>query len=249
MMIKHFFLSLILLSSLYASDIRLAVAANVSYAIEALITNFQLQHPSINIDYTLASSGKLTAQIIQNAPYDIFLSANMDYPHYLQEKGLTLQNPKLYAQGSLILLSAKKRDFSKNIAILNTPQVGRIAIANPKTAPYGKAAQEMLQNAHLYTQLKTKFIYGESIGQTLIFTLKAADVGIIAKSLLYAPKLKYLRDKQHFCDIDPKLYTPIDQGVALLKHAHNNQSAQLFYNYLFSKEAQEILQSYGYLIP
>jgi molybdate transport system substrate-binding protein len=230
-------------------DIRLAVAANVSYAVESLISEFQRNYPQINIDYTVASSGKLTAQISNNAPYDIFLSANMHYPEYLYEKKLTLEKPKLYAQGSLILLSVKKRDFSKNIALLNTQQIRRIAIANPKTAPYGKAAKEMLQNAHLYTQVKKKFIYGESIGQALMFTLKAADVGIVAKSLLFAPKLKHLKNKEHFCDIDSKLYTPIDQGAVLLQHAKNNKDAKLFYNFLFSEQGKRILQSYGYLIP
>ena len=245
---KTLFTLLFITLSLHAKSINVAVAANVSYAMPALVSEFNKQYPHIKVQTTLASSGKLTAQIQHGAPYDIFMSANMKYPVALYKNGLALTKPVVYAQGSLAMLSTKKRDFKDGIRIVTNKDIKRIAIANPNTAPYGKAAVEALKNAGLYTKIKSKFIYGESVSQTVAYTVTAADLGFIAKSSLFSPKMKRFKKGINFIDVDPKLYTPISQGIVLLKYSVKKREAQAFYNFILSKEAKNIFKLYGYRV-
>lgn len=245
---KTLFTLLLLSVALYAKSINIAVAANVSYAMPEIIEVFHTQYPHIKIQTTLGSSGKLTAQISNGAPYDILLSANMKYPEFLYKNSLAITKPIVYAKGTLALLSTKKRDFSQGIALVKEPYIKRIAIANPKTAPYGKAAAQALKNAHLYNAVKNKFIYGESVSQTVTYTVTAADLGFIAKSSLFSQKMKQYKKGIHFIDVDPKLYTPIKQGIILLKHATDNADAKAFYTFILSKKCQNIFQKYGYQV-
>ena len=168
------------LSSLNATQIKVAVAANVSYAINSLIKEFNTQNPDVEVVVILGSSGKLTAQISHGAPYDLFMSANMKYPNKLYEKKIAKNKPVVYALGSLAILTTKNLDLSKNLDILKDKKIKRIAIANPKTAPYGIAAFEALKNANILDEVKAKFVYGESISQTVSYTVTATDIGIIA---------------------------------------------------------------------
>jgi molybdate transport system substrate-binding protein len=232
----------------FASTIHIAVAANVSYVIKELVNEFNKQNPSIRVKVSSASSGKLTAQIKNYAPYELFMSANMLYPNELYKTKYAITKPKVYAKGSLAILSPKPRDLSKGVFSLLDANIQKIAIANPKTAPYGKAAKEALQNAKIYNLLKSKFIYGESISTTLIYTIKAADVGIVAKSLLYSPNMKGFKEGINYVDVDKRLYTPIKQGVVILKNAKNNIDVVKFYNFLFSNEAKKIFRGYGYIV-
>ncbi|WP_456452440.1 molybdate ABC transporter substrate-binding protein [Hydrogenimonas sp.] len=241
---RALFLSFFFALSLAAKPVTVAVAANVSYAIDDLIKAYESQHPGQKIRVILGSSGKLTAQIRHGAPYDLFLSADMGYPKALYREGLAIDAPKVYAKGVLALLSPTPRDLSAGLRTLLAPDIRRIALANPKTAPYGKAATEALKKARLYETLKPKFIYGESVSQTLAYTLKAADIGLVAKSALYSPKLRRYRQGTHWIEIDPALYMPIAQGAVLLKPA-----ARGFYDFLFTPRAKAIFQSYGYRLP
>jgi molybdate transport system substrate-binding protein len=138
MMKKVLILLLITCASLFAQKINIAVAANVSYAIDDLIKEFNKTNPNTKVVVTLGSSGKLTAQIKNGAPYDVFMSANMKYPNALFEDKIAITKPIVYAQGSLAILSSKKRDFNLGINIITDEKIKKIAIANPKTAPYGK---------------------------------------------------------------------------------------------------------------
>jgi molybdate transport system substrate-binding protein len=241
---KKLFLVSLSLLSLHASSITIAVAANVSYAIKPLVQAFENEHKEIKVKTVLGSSGKLTAQIMHSAPYTLFMSADLAYPQKLYAKGFAQKPPVIYAKGKLVLLSKKPRNFSKGLDLLLEKKIKKIAVANPKTAPYGRATQEALKSVGLYEKLHSKFIYGESIGQTFIYTMRATDIGIVAKSLLSSPKLAYFQKGKNYIDIDTKLYTPISQGVVVLKKADKN--TKLFYNFLFSKEAKEIFEHYGY---
>jgi len=234
--------------SLYAKNINVAVAANVSYAIHDLINEFNKQHPDTKVQITLGSSGKLTAQIYNGAPYDILMSANMKYPNVLYKNSLTVTKPVVYAKGALAMLSTRERDFSKGINIVTDKNIRRIAIANPKTAPYGKAAVQALKNAQLYAAVKNKFIYGESVSQTVAYTVTAADLGFIAKSSLFSPKMKQYKKGINFIDVNPKLYTPIEQGIVLLKRAAKNADAKAFYDFVLSQRAKNIFKAYGYQV-
>ncbi len=240
---------LFVLTALGAGEIRIAAAANVSYAIEPLIKEFNRLHPDTKVNVILGSSGKLTAQISHGAPFDLFLSANMKYPEALYEKGEAATKPVVYAQGSLAFFSLQEQDFSKGMALLKEEKIKRIAVANPRTAPYGVAAKEALKHAGVYDAVKGKLIYGESISQTVSYAVTATDIGIIAKSSLFSSRMsKYMHGK-HWTDVDPKLYTPIDQGMVLLKHGSGNREAKAFYDFILGKDAKKILLDFGYLLP
>ena len=242
-------LLLFLLSAIsFAGTIKVAVAANVSYAIEALIKDFNKLNPNTNIEVNIGSSGKLTAQLMQNAPYDIFMSADMGYPEALYSKGLAVSKPKVYANGSLALFTKHNSiDLSKGLNVILDDSIKRVAVANPKTAPYGVATKEALENAKLYDKVKPKFIYGQSIGQTLTYTLTATDIGFVAKSTLLSKKLSQYRKGKNWIDVPLNLYTPTKQGIILIKRAKDNAEAKAFYNYLLSNRAKEIFKKYGYI--
>ena len=227
-------------------DTKLAVAANMSYVITPLIKAFGQIDPDAKISYIVGSSGKLAAQIMHGAPYDLYFSANMTYPQRLYKAKMTLTKPVIYAKGSLAILSSEPREFSKGISLLKEPSIEKIAVANPLTAPYGAAAAEALKRAGVYDVLKEKFVYGESIAQTITYATKAADIGIIAASALYAPKMKHYKEGVHWIKVAPSLYRQIDQGMVLLKHAKENKDAKAFWNFMQSDGAKAILTSYGY---
>jgi len=249
-MVKKILIALFLFSStVYSQVLSIAVAANVSYAMPALEKEFLSLYPNIQIRTILGSSGKLTAQIQNSAPYDIFLSANMRYPNALYKNKIAITKPLIYAQGTLAILSPNQRGFKHGIKLLKSKLVKRIAVANPKTAPYGVATFEALEKIGIVSDIKNKIIYGESISQTVSYTQLVADVGIVAKSSLFSPRLKKYHENVHWVEVDKTLYTPINQGVVLLKHAKENKHAKLFYDFLFSNKGKNILKQYGYTIP
>ncbi|MBU0632420.1 molybdate ABC transporter substrate-binding protein [bacterium] len=246
---KKTVLSLIIsISSLFAGEINLAVAANVSYAMDALKAEFAKTHPDTKVQVTLGSSGKLTAQIKNGAPYGLFMSANMKYPTALYEDEIATTKPIVYAQGALAYLSAKKQDFSQGIKLVESKDIQKIAIANPKTAPYGKAALEAMKNGGVLDNVQDKFVYAESISQTVTYAVSAADIGFIAKSSLYSPKMSMYKEDINYKDVDPALYTPIKQGIVLLKYADNNKEYKDFYDFILSAKAKEIFKRYGYIV-
>lgn len=236
-------------SGLFAGTINVAVAANVSYAIDELIAKFNETNPDTKVQVNLSSSGKLTAQIKNGAPFSVFMAANMKYPQALYKDKIAITKPVIYAQGSLAMLSSKQQDFQKGIALINEAKIEKIAVANPKTAPYGKAAVEAIKNAGLLDKVQSKFVYAESISQTVTYATTAADVGFIAKSSLYSPKMKMYKKDVNWVDVDPKLYTPIDQGIVILKQAQGNKEAKAFYDFILSADAKKIFNAYGYLVP
>lgn len=228
-----------------AQPIRVAVAANAQFVMEALQKDFK-KRTGIEIEPIMGSSGKLTAQIMNGAPYDVFLSADMSYPDKLYKAGFGLAQPREYALGSLIVCTASNLSISNWKELAITENVKKIAIANPALAPYGKAAEETLDHYGLLNKTRHKLVYGESIAQVntyintgvaqLGFTTEALAVELSGKT-----KLNWLR-------IDPKTYGEIQQGAILLKYAKtkNYQKAKKFYDYLFSAGAKAIFKRYGY---
>ena len=232
---------------LYAQSVHVAAAANVSGAIKSIASAFEKKHPAVKVHISIGSSGKLFAQIENGAPYDIFLSANIRYPETLYKKGLIKNRPIVYAKGALALFSTKSLELSKGLALLEDSSIKRIAIGNPKTAPYGEAAKEVLENSHLYKHIASKLIYATSISQTLLYALKGVDVAIVAKSSLFDDSMLKYKEHSAWVEIDATLYTPINQAMALMHP--NRKAAANFFAYLGSNEAREILQHYGYLLP
>ena len=244
-MLKKMVIVIFFALSLSADTIKVAVAANMSYAMPSIIKSFHKIYPNIKVEILLGSSGKLFAQVKNGAPFDIFLSANMKYPNALYKEKLCITKPKVYAYGALSLLSSQKRDFSKGLDILKEKYIQKIAIANPKTAPYGKAAIEVLKKIGLYNSLKDKFIYAQSVAQVTTYAIIAADIGFVAKSSLFSPHMQRYKKGINWINIPVSLYTPIKQGIVLLK---DNNSAKKFYDFIFSKKAKKILVEYGYAL-
>ena len=248
-MLKIIILCILLPSFLLqAKEIKIAVAANVSYAIEDLKRAFYKTHPETKIQVILGSSGKLTAQIKYGAPYEMLLSANMQYPQSLYMEKIAITKPVVYAQGVLAILSVKERNYCAEMYVFKNPDIKKIAIANPKTAPYGAAAKEALENAKLYKKVEKKLVFAESASQTLTYVYKAADIGIVAKSLLFTPKLAHFKEAIHWAEVDERLYTPIDQGMVILKEGQGNVEVKAFYDFMLSAEAKKILTSFGYKV-
>lgn len=228
-----------------SKKLTIAVAANVQFAIKALQTAYEATHDT-KLEIIIGSSGKLTAQITQGAPYDLLLSANMKYPETLFEKGFAPQAPTIYAHGSLVLWTMQNLDLNSGLAILKNNHIKKIAIANPKNAPYGEQAIQAFQNSALLNYIEPKLVYGESIAQTNQYILSGVcDAGITAKSVVLSPDLK---DTGQWIDVPADHYEKIAQGVVITQHGNTQQptAARAFYDFLFSEQARAILEKYGY---
>jgi len=245
MMKKILFLFILFSVVTFSKTITIAVATNVSYAIDALKKKFNTKYPDIKVNVILGSSGKLTTQIKNSAPFGLFMSADMRYPTLLFKEKIAIKKPVIYAQGKLVLFSPKPQVFSQDLSILTQPNIKRIAIANPKTAPYGKASLQALKNAKINKKIDSKLIYAQSLSQTLSYTLIATDIGFISKSSLFSKKMKKYKENIHWKEINSTLYTPINQGIVLL---NKKASYQKFYNFILSHEAKNILKNYGYSV-
>ncbi|MBF0479187.1 MAG: molybdate ABC transporter substrate-binding protein [Candidatus Omnitrophica bacterium] len=232
----------------FAGDLTVAVAANVQYAFDELKAEFQ-KETGINVKPVIGSSGKFTTQIENGAPFDVFLSADLKYPQALKKAGLTINDPKIYAYGSLVLWTLDHIDLSKGMDVLLAPEVKKIAVASPEAAPYGRQAINVLQHYNLYTKVQDKLVYGESIAQANQFiTSKAAEIGFTAKSVVLAPTMK---DQGKWIDVPQEAYELIAQGVVILKYTEKGSlaSAQKFFDFLFTEKAGEIFKKYGYILP
>ena len=227
----------------FSETLTVSAAANVQYALDELIKEFKKHNPSVKVRKVISSSGKLTAQIVRNAPYDIFLSADMRYPDYLYKIGYAITKPKVYAYGVLVLYTTKDIKLD-NIDVLTSKVIKRVALPNPRTAPYGKASVETLKYHKIYSKILPKVVYGEGVSQTTQYIVKRlVDVGFTSKSVVLSPKLKGLGN---WIEVDPKTYKPIKQGIVILKRGASNKYAKKFYDFILSKEGKEILRKYGY---
>lgn len=224
-----------------SAQIKVAVAANAQYAMKELAKNFEKETGN-KIELIISSSGKLTSQIKAGAPFDIFLSADTEYPETLYKDGFGVEHPKIYAYGSIVLWTCTDYKLS-NIDILSNTNIKSIAIANPKIAPYGEAAVDVLKYYKLYDKISSKLVYGESISQVNQYiSTQVADFGFTAKSVVLSPEM---HGKGTWIEISKKSYKPIAQSAILLKT--NNQLAKNFYTYLYSLKAQKVFKKYGYL--
>jgi len=221
----------------------IAVAANMQYAIQELSEAFALQ-TGIACNVIIGSSGALTAQITQGAPFDVFVAADLKYPNQLFDKGLAIGDPQVYAYGTLVLWSMNTH-LDLSIDGLVQKDVRHIAIANPKTAPYGMATEEVLHHNEIYTAVKEKLVFGESIAQTNQFIMSgSADVGFTAKAVVMSEMMK---NKGQWKDIDKDTYTEMPQAMIVLKGSEDQrENAKKFTTFMVSTVAKEILNTYGY---
>lgn len=250
---KHLFLAVIISFNIafVASAkpiITVAAAANVQYAMSEIKTEFQ-KETGIEISVIIGSSGQLTAQIKEGAPFDIFISADMKYPNTLYKEGIAIDTPSVYAYGSLVIWTMNKNfKFDKRLKILLDKNIKKIALANPKTAPYGVASVEALKKFGIYNEIKDKLVYGESISPTNQYIVsRAADAGFTAKSVVLSPQMK---GKGFWIAIEKSAYKPIKQGCVILKYGYRKHrtASKKFYDFLFSKKGKKILSSFGYIV-
>jgi len=228
---------------LYADEISIAVASNFTYALQNLAADFKLS-TGHKLRISSASSGKLFAQIIHGAPYDIFLSADEKRADLLIKK-LKASNDSahVYALGKLVLLSHIE-DAENCMNVLNSTQLNRLAIANPKIAPYGMAAEQVLQKLGLWQPLQSRIVMGENIAQTFQFVFtKNAQAGFVARSMLTMGREI---DAACIWDVPAGMYSPIKQKMVLLNKARDKESAQAFLRYMKSAQAKEIIKAAGY---
>ncbi|MDA8410091.1 MAG: molybdate ABC transporter substrate-binding protein [Treponema sp.] len=228
----------------------IAAAANISAVAPRLEAAFAASHRDLRLEFLFGSSGTLVAQLLNGSPAQVFLSADTSFAQKLVDAGVAVPPVKVYARGSLILFSTNHLDFSKGLAILADPRVARIAVANPESAPYGRAAREALSAMGLLGSLESKFITGQNITQTLQFALSGADAGFINKSALYTKELRpFDREGEYWIAVDPSLYGPIDQGFVVMKAAASDPGVRAFVDFLESASAREIFAEAGYLVP
>lgn len=236
------------LSCAQAATLNVAVAANMQYPFEELSRAFT-RATGIAVNASYNSSGKFATQIINGAPYDVFLSADTEFVQKLAERGLTVTPPRVYARGSLVVWSTRPGlDLAHWRRALASPQVTRIAVANPQTAPYGRETLRVLAHYRLDGALKSKIVYGDSISQTNQYIESGSvDVGFTARSVVLSPQMK---GRGHWVDVDPAVYSPIAQAMAPIRRAGAPAAeAQRLCDFMLGAEARTILARYGYLAP
>lgn len=228
--------------------ISIVVAANMKPAMDSIITVYKSQNPGEDIQVTYGASGKFYEQIVNGAPFDMFYSADMNYPTKLRDNKIAISKVKLYAIGRIAIWS-KKIDPNKNqMSTLLDASVKKISIANPTTAPYGAKAVESMKYYKVYDKVKANLVYGENIAQTAQFVaFGAADVGIIALSECLSPNMK--KEGGKYWIIPQESHKPLEQGCVILKQAKDNTTATKFFDYISSETAKGILTYYGYSLP
>jgi molybdate transport system substrate-binding protein len=236
-----------------AAEILVAAAADLNFAIKEMIAEFEKQSPH-RIKLTLGSSGNFHSQIKNGAPFDIYFSADIEYPAELNKAGLTEPGTLFtYAVGRIVawVPAQSPIDVEKlQIQAFFHPSVRKVAIANPAHAPYGRAAVSALRHYGVYEKLTEKLVYGENISQTAQFIeTGAADIGIIALAIALAPAVK---TRGRYWEVPLEAFPRMTQGAVILKAASdkgNLAAARQFYDWIKSPFSRAILKKYGFFLP
>lgn len=230
-------------------EITVAAAADLQSAMQEMAARFE-KETGKTVKVIYGSSGNFFQQIQNGAPFDIFFSANLDYPRKLEAAGLTVPGSYYqYAKGKIVIWvpTGSKIDLSSGMQALLDPSVKKIAIANPQHAPYGQTAVAAMQKLNVYDTLKDKFVLGENISQAASFVVSgAADAGIVALSLALSPNMK---DKGRYVAVPDGDYPPIEQACVILGRSKNKETALRFLSFLKTAAAGELLRSYGFEVP
>lgn len=241
--------------------IKIAAASDLKFALTEVIERFQKTHPDVRVQPTFGASGGFFAQLLEKAEFEMFLSADLDYPRRLVEADLALEDSFFpYAIGHLVLwvpndsplrLERKgleeKGQEGKGLEALLDPVVKKVAIANPKVAPYGRAAEAALRHFGLEEPTREKWILGESVSQAAqMVESGGADAGLISLSLALSPTLK---DKGRFTRIPDGAHPPLEQAGVILSWAKNQDACRRFRDFLLAGEGADIFTRYGFDLP
>jgi molybdate transport system substrate-binding protein len=230
--------------------VRVAAAADLNAALDDLAGRFSASHP-VDVVVSYGSSGTFYAQLLNHAPFDLFFSADVEYPRQLAARGLTSPGSDFdYAVGRIVVWvpAASAIEFGADaLRAVAGPAVKHIAIANPEHAPYGRAAVAALQHAGVYDDVHAKLVFGENVAQALQFAeTGAADAGIVALSLALAPAAK---GRGRWAEIPLDAYPRIEQGGVILKWAADLPAARSFREFVLSADGRAILARYGFVLP
>jgi molybdate transport system substrate-binding protein len=227
------------------AQLTIAAAADLHEAMDQVVAAYRRDHPAATINVVYGSSGVLTTQIEQGAPFDLFFSADSDYPRQLIAHGDAGGQATPYAVGHLVLWSASLDMRGVRLADLAQPRIGKIAIANPEHAPYGKRAEQALRGAGVWDAVKPRLVYGENIAQTAQFASSgAAQVGVIALSLALRPEMK-----GSYAAVPDSAFDPLLQSYVLTMRGAGNDLARDFARYVETPPARAILAHFGFSPP
>ncbi|MCF6158570.1 MAG: molybdate ABC transporter substrate-binding protein [wastewater metagenome] len=245
-------LCIICLSSRVQADekILIAAASNLHPVMDEIRHAFEKEHPSIKVGISYGSSGNFFAQIKHGAPYDIFFSADNFYPLRLEEEGLAVKGQnRVYGIGRIVLWVPEKSvlNVQKGLSIASDPAVKKFAIANPKHAPYGRAAEEALRYYGFWDTIQGKLVFGENISQTAQFIQTGtADAGIVALPLAVSPPLV---NKGRYWMIPVESYHKLEQAYAILHRGKEKHGVKIFLEFMQGKNGKELLSRYGFILP
>ncbi len=244
--------TLILAATLSASaqqQLTIAAAADLQFAFHDLGAQFEKQ-TGIPVRVTYGSSGNFTTQIENGAPFDLFFSADVQYPQKLIADGFAEPGSLYrYADGKLVLWvpNASNIDLSKGMAVLLDASVHKIAIANPKHAPYGQAAVAAMKSAGVYEKVESKLVLGENISQTAQFVQSGTvDIGLVALSLAVSPGMS---NSGRYLEVPAKDCPPIEPAAAIVKQSKQKVDAKKFLEFMKTPVARRILEKYGFVVP
>jgi molybdate transport system substrate-binding protein len=227
-----------------------AAAADLKFALDDLTKQFHGKYPTTKTNVTYGSSGSFFAQLKSGAPFDVFFSADIAYPRKLAEAGLGAGGVFLYAIGRIVVWVPKDSPLDVNklgIKALLEPSVRKIAAANPKHAPYGRAAVAAMKVLNVYDQVASRLVYGKNVAQTAQFVQSGtADVGILALSLAVAPRM---REAGRFWQVPLDAYPRIEQGGIVLKSAKDLKMAHAFRDFVLGDHGRDVLERYGFSLP
>jgi molybdate transport system substrate-binding protein len=247
-MVKKLLLLLLFfaLIKINAQSITIAAAADLRNALDDITKLYKEKRPDVKVDVIYGSSGNLYQQITNQAPFDLYMAADISFPQKLVEQKLTAGKPIIYAVGHLVMWSAAK-DVSKGLDLLKSEDVKKISIANPEVAPYGKRAVETLKYYKLYDIIKDKIVKGDNVSQAAQFVLTGnADVGIFALSLALSSEMS---SKGKYYLIDEKSYSKLEQAYVILKRSEKKKELLGFVKFLETKNVKDIFSKYGFKLP
>ena len=239
--------SLLQVTGVQAEKITIAAAADLKFALDEIASAFRQANPADEVEIIYGSSGKFHTQIVQGAPYDLYFSADIFFARKLASEGLAASPVTMYAVGRIALWSAELDASKMALTELGDTRIKRVAIANPKHAPYGKRAEEALRASGLWEKVEPKLVYGENIAHAAQFVQTGnAQVGIIALALAISPELSKLGG---YSLIPAHLHQPLEQGFIITKRAKTNGLAKRFADYMGSTSARSVMARYGFVLP
>jgi molybdate transport system substrate-binding protein len=235
----------------HTPEVRVAAAADLKFALPDVVAAFHEAHPDIRVAVSYGASGELFAQLSNGGPFDLFLSADMDYPRRLVADGFADKDSEfLYAIGHLVIWVPRTSPLDverRGVEALLDPTVKKIAIANPRHAPYGRAAEAALKNLGVHDRVRERLVLGENIAQTAQFAQSgAADTGVIALSLALSPTM---RAEGKFWRVPADAFPRLDQGGVIMSWARDREAARAFRAFLLSSEGKALLRRFGFALP